>query len=96
MFKKIFNSFLLFKSSNTSQRSFIENLHLAHEIFGINATLSKWLLSKETSVNKFCKLTQFIYTNYWLSIHKRKKIDRPKVDEVCLPANDLSLYFRRN
>lgn len=66
---------------------------MADEIFGVNATIRKWLLTKETSVNKYCKLAQFIYTNYWKLIDKQKKIDRPTADEVCLPRNDLASYF---
>ncbi|CAF0954736.1 unnamed protein product [Rotaria sordida] len=80
-------------SSVTTKRTLTENLHLADEILGVNATMRKWLLNKETSMNKYCKLVQFIYTNYWKSIYKRKKIDRPTANEVCLPRNDLVSYF---
>ncbi|CAF3750420.1 unnamed protein product [Rotaria sp. Silwood1] len=83
-----------YASLGTIKRTLTENLHLADEILGEHATMRKWLLSKETSVNKYCKLAQFIYTNYWESIYKRKKINRPTADEVCLPKNDLATYFQ--
>ncbi|CAF2062113.1 unnamed protein product [Rotaria magnacalcarata] len=74
-------------------RSLNENLRLADQIVGKSATMRKWLLNKETSVNKYCKLAQFIYTNHWESIYNRKKSNRPTADEVCLPKNDLVSYF---
>jgi hypothetical protein len=55
--------------------------------------MRQWLLTKETSVNKYCKLAQFIYTNYWEEIYKRRKINRPTANEVCLPRDDLANYF---
>jgi hypothetical protein len=58
--------------------------------------MRKWLLTKETSVNKYCKLTQFIHTNYWKLIYNRTKINRPTADEVCLPRHDLVNYFLLN
>jgi hypothetical protein len=70
-----------------------DNLHLADEILGRNATVRQWLLSKEASVNKYCKLAQFIHTTYWKLIYKRRKSDRPTPNEVCLPANDMATYF---
>jgi len=66
---------------------------MADEILGENSTMRKWLLTKETSINKYCKLAQYIYTNSWELIYQKKKIDRPTSDEVCLPQNDLSSYF---
>jgi hypothetical protein len=61
----------------------------------VNSTIRKWLLTKETSRNKYCKLAQFIYTNDWEFIYQRKKIDRPTAEEVCLPRSDLALYFSK-
>jgi hypothetical protein len=66
---------------------------MADEILGENSTIRKWLLTKETSINKYCKLARYIYTNSWELIYQKKKIDRPTIDEVCLPQNDLVLYF---
>jgi len=66
---------------------------LADEILGVNATMRKWLLTKETNMNKYCKLAKFIYTNSWELIYKRKRSYRPTVDEVCLPEDDLDSYF---
>ena len=77
-------------------RASTENLRLADEILGVNATMRQWLLSKEASVNKYCKLAQFIHTTYWKLIYKRKKTDRPTPSEVCLPANDIATYFGKN
>lgn len=57
--------------------------------------MHKWLLSKETNVNKYCKVVQFIYTNHWESIFNRTKTDRPRSDEVCLPREDLISHFPR-
>jgi hypothetical protein len=71
----------------------MENLHLADEILGVNSTMRKWLLTKETSINKYCKLAQFIHTTYWKVIYERKKINRPTPDQVCLPKNDIATYF---
>ena len=81
------------QTSGTIERSLSQNLRLADEIFGGNATIRQWLLTKEASVNKYCKLTQFIHTTYWKLIYKRKKNNRPSPNEVCLPANDISTYF---
>jgi len=57
--------------------------------------MRKWLLTKETSMNKYCKLARFIYTNDWKIIDKRKRVPRPTPDEVCLPENDLVSYFSK-
>ena len=75
------------------ERSLSENLRLADEILGINATVRRWLLTKEASINKYCKLVKFIHTTYWKLIYKRKKTNRPTADEVCLPSNDIATYF---
>ncbi len=75
------------------KQSLTEYLQLADEILGKNSTIRQWLLTKETSRNKYCKLAEFIHTNDWNLIHQRKKIDRPTVDQVCLPQNDLISYF---
>jgi hypothetical protein len=75
------------------KQSLSEYLHLADEILGINSTIRQWLLTKETSRNKYCKLAEFIHTNDWDLIHQRKKFDRPTVDQACLPRNDLISYF---
>lgn len=79
--------------SGAVERSLTENLRLADEILGVNATMRQWLLAKEASINKYCKLAQFIHTTYWKLIYKRKKTDRPTPDEVCLPSNDIAKYF---
>ncbi len=52
-----------------------------------------WLLAKEASVNKYCKLVQFIHTTYWKLIYKRKRSNRPTPDDVCLPFNNIATYF---
>ncbi len=70
-----------------------ENLRLADEILGANATMRHWLLAKEASVNKYCKLVQFIHMTYWKLIYKRKRSNRPNANEVCLPSNDIANYF---
>ncbi|CAF3733114.1 unnamed protein product [Rotaria socialis] len=82
-----------YATSGFIARSLNENLRLADQILGKRATMRKWLLNKETSVNKYCKLAQFIHTNHWESIYNRKKSNRPTADEVCLPTNDLVSYF---
>lgn len=87
--------FVHLKNFPSRQRPLKENLRIAEEILGANSTLSRWLLNKETSVNKYCKLTKFIHTTYWKLIYKRKKSDRPTPDEVCLPPNDISNYFSK-
>ncbi len=76
-----------------TERSLTENLRLADEILGENATMRQWLLDKEASINKYCKLAQFIHTTYWKLIYKRKKSNRPSPNEVCLPSNDIATYF---
>lgn len=68
-------------------------MKIADEILGENATMKKWILTKETGINKYCKLARFIYTNHWDSILNRNRLDRPTPDEVCLPEHDLSSYF---
>ncbi|CAF0720814.1 unnamed protein product [Adineta ricciae] len=80
-------------SKGTVTRTLAEYLQLADEILGRNATMRQWLLTKETSVNKYCKLAQFIYTTDWKVIDKRKKIDRLSANEVCLPRDDLISHF---
>lgn len=55
--------------------------------------MHQWLLKKETSTNRYCKLARFIYTNSWESIYQRKRSDRPKADEVCLSKDDLVNHF---
>lgn len=79
-----------------TERSLSENLRLADEILGVNATMRRWLLAKEASINKYCKLVQYIHTTYWKLIYKRKKTDRPTPDEVCLPSNDIASYFENS
>ncbi|CAF1582798.1 unnamed protein product, partial [Adineta steineri] len=84
-----YNEYLWFRQIPTKndsslsiiERSLPENLQLADKILGVNATMRKWLLTKETSINKYCKLVQFIYTNYWKVIDERKKIDRPTANQ---------------
>ncbi|CAF1352470.1 unnamed protein product, partial [Adineta steineri] len=96
-----YNEYLWFRqvpTKNDSSLSIIErplpeNLRLADQILGVNATMRKWLLTKETSINKYCKLVQFIYTNYWKVIDERKKTDRPTANQVCLPRHELKFYF---
>lgn len=80
-------------ASGYAERSLSENLQIADEIFGSNSTFRQWLLAKEASINKYCKLAQFIHTTYWKLIYKRKKFNRPSSTEVCLPANDIATYF---
>ena len=87
---------LVFQSSAYTERSLKENLRLADEILGGNATMCRWLLAKEASINKYCKLVKFIHTTYWKLIYKRKKSDRPAPDEVCLPPNDIGHYFKND
>ncbi|UJR21687.1 hypothetical protein I4U23_024764 [Adineta vaga] len=82
-----------YSSLGIVERSLTENLRLADEILGIDATMRQWLLTKETSVNKYCKLVQFIYTTDWKVIDKHKKIDRPTGADACLPQNELASYF---
>ena len=55
--------------------------------------MRQWLLTKEASVNKYCKLVRFIHTTYWKLNYKRKKSDRPTPNDVCLPSNDIATYF---
>lgn len=81
------------KYTQPTERSLTENLRLADEILGANSTMRQWLLTKEVSINKYCKLAKFIQTTYWKLIYKRKKSDRPTPDEVCLPTNDIANYF---
>jgi len=91
-----YNEYLWFRQTSAStiiERTLPENLRLANEILGTNATMHKWLLAKEASVNKYCKLAQFIHMTYWKLIYKRKKTNRPTPAEVCLPANDIATYF---
>ena len=89
-----YNEYLWFRQEDKIRnQSLSEYLHLADEIFGVNSTIRQWLLTKETSRNKYCKLAEFIHINDWDSIHQRKKIDRPTVEQVCLPHNDLLSYF---
>ena len=59
----------------------------------MNSTLRQWLLTKETNRNKYCKLTEFLYTNDWNEIIEHEKIDRPLAEHVCLPRNDLIKSF---
>ncbi|CAF2134053.1 unnamed protein product [Rotaria magnacalcarata] len=82
-----------YATSGMTERSLSENLRLAEEVLGVNATMRRWLLAKEASINKYCKLVQYIHTTYWKLIYKRKKRDRPTPNEVCLPANDIASYF---
>ncbi|CAF0828950.1 unnamed protein product [Rotaria sp. Silwood1] len=82
-----------YATSGITERSLSENLRLADEILGVNATMRQWLLTKEASINKYCKLVKFIHTTYWKLIYKRKKSNRPTPNEVCLPSNDLAMYF---
>ncbi|CAF2605706.1 unnamed protein product [Rotaria sp. Silwood2] len=82
-----------YATSGITERSLSENLRLADEILGVNATMRQWLLAKEASINKYCKLVKFIHTTYWKLIYKRKKSDRPTPNEVCLPSNDIAMYF---
>jgi hypothetical protein len=60
---------------------------------GVNATMRQWLLAKEASINKYCKLAKFIHMTYWKLIYKRKKYNRPTSNEVCLPSSDIATYF---
>jgi hypothetical protein len=55
--------------------------------------MRQWLLKKEASVNKYCKLAKFVHMTYWKLIYKRKKSDRPTPADVCLPSNDITTYF---
>ena len=57
--------------------------------------MREWLLTKEASINKYCKLTKFIHMTYWKLIYKRKKYNRPAINEVCLPSDDLGTYFTK-
>ena len=74
------------------ERSLHDSLQLADQILGVNATFRQWLLTKETSVNKYCKLAQFIHTNYYPSIYQRKRSNRPMAADVCLPRDDLARH----
>ncbi|CAF1083940.1 unnamed protein product [Adineta ricciae] len=84
-----------YASSGATERSLSENLRLADEILGKNASMREWLLTKEASINKYCKLTKFIHMTYWKLIYKRKKYNRPAINEVCLPSDDLGAYFTK-
>ncbi|UJR27602.1 hypothetical protein I4U23_008883 [Adineta vaga] len=81
--------------SDVTERSLSENLRLADEILGKNATMRQWLLTKEASINKYCKLAKYIHMTYWKLIYKRKKYNRPAINEVCLPSDDLATYFTK-
>ncbi|CAF1140005.1 unnamed protein product [Adineta steineri] len=82
-----------YAESGVTERSLQDNLRLADEILGVNATMRQWLLTKEASINKYCKLTKFIHMTYWKLIYKRKKYNRPTPNDVCLPSSDIATYF---
>lgn len=94
-----YNEYLWFKRPPANNHSVVANqslafhLRLAEEMFGVNATIRQWLLTRESSIHKYCKLAQFIYTNDWKTIDQRRRIDRPTAREVCLPENDLASHL---
>ncbi|CAF1633449.1 unnamed protein product, partial [Didymodactylos carnosus] len=96
--KTAYNEYLWFRKSEISSsiKTLKENILFAENILGKNSTMRRWLIAKERSINKYCKLVEYIHTTYWNLIYKRKKFNRPLSSQICLPQNDLQSYFSKS